>query len=90
MVISLFTIVVSFIVFFSVRQLVYGFNPTNPVFAELLVLIIATAVVSLIFTWRQFRLSNIPRLKNPLFHKRLLTTFIINFLLLFMLTRLLQ
>lgn len=54
-VISLLSLVVSFLVFMGVRFAVYSLNPSNYLFADILIIIIGSFIVSLIFAIRQFR-----------------------------------
>lgn len=83
---SLFSLVISFIIFILVQQVVYGFNPTNPLFADILVILIGSAVVSLFFTFRQFRYLGKEKWKSPLFHQVLIRTFLINFTIIFIIS----
>ncbi len=81
--ISIFSLLVSFVVFFAVDLLVAQFSPTNLLFARILVLLIGTAIVSVIFAVRQFRYLGRSKWKSKVFHQTLLRTFIINFIILF-------
>ncbi len=81
--ISLFSLVVSFLVFNAVNLVISQLGPANPFFARLLVLIIGTVIVSVIFSVRQFRYLGKSKWKSSIFHKSLMRTFIVNFLILF-------
>ncbi len=81
--ISIFSLVVSFLVFNLVNLIIAQFSPTNAFFARLLVLLIGTAIVSVIFAVRQFRYLGRSKWKSNVFHKTLMRTFVVNFLILF-------
>lgn len=83
---SLFSLVISFVIFIVVQQVVYSFGPSNPLFANILVILIGSAVVSLFFTYRQFRHMGKDKWRNPIFHQVLLRTFLINFTIIFIIS----
>lgn len=88
-VISLFSLVISFIVYFIVSQIVFSFNPTNILFAQILVILLGTAIVSFIFTLRQFRYMGKEKWRSPAFHNSFIRTFLINFVIILLISRVL-
>lgn len=78
---SILSFFISLLVFISLRFIVFSFEPSNLLAANMLVIILGTAVVSLIFTYQQFRGYGKGKWQNPLFHKTLVRTFLINFVI---------
>jgi len=83
---SLLSLVISFIIFILVREVIFALNPTNLMFANLLVIIVGTLIVSFVFTYRQFRYLGRDKWRNPIFHSVLFRTFIINFIIIFIIS----
>lgn len=84
---SFLSLIISFLVYFAVSRVVYSFGPTNLLFAQILVLLIGTAIVSLIFTMRNFKYMGKEKWRSPAFHNSLIRTFLINFIILFIISR---
>ncbi|HOA11564.1 MAG: hypothetical protein WBJ28_00265 [Bacilli bacterium] len=85
-VISLLSLVVSFLVFMGVRFAVYSLNPSNYLFADILIIIIGSFIVSLIFAIRQFRYMGRDKWRSQFFHSFVLRTFLINFAIIFIIS----
>lgn len=83
---SIFSLLVSFLIFILVQQVVFALNPSNLLFANILVILIGSAVVSLVFTYRQFRYLGKDKWRSPVFHNVLLRTFLINFTIIFIIS----
>lgn len=86
-VISITSLIISFLIFYGVRYLVFMMEPSNYVFANLLVILVGTAVVSLVFTMRQFRYLGKDKWRNQAFHNTLIRTFLINFVIIFIISQ---
>lgn len=84
--ISLFSLFISFLVFYVVRVIVFSFGPTNPLFAQIVVLLIATFIVSFVFALRAFKNYPGNKFKDPMFHRVVFQNFFINLVILFVLT----
>lgn len=87
--ISFFSLIISFLVYFVVSHIVFSFGPTNLLYAQLLILLVGTAIVSLIFTVRNYKYMGKEKWKSPAFHNSFMRTFLINFIILFIISRLL-
>lgn len=83
--ISLVSLLISFAVFFVVRQVVFALRPTNYLFAEIVVLLISTFTISVIFALRAFRGFPGKKMREPMFHRMIMQTFLINLVILFLL-----
>jgi hypothetical protein len=85
-VMSLFSLVVSFLIFIGVRYIVYALNPTNPFFANLLIILLGSLIVSFIFAVRQFRYLGRDKWRSQIFHTFFIRTFLINFVIVFLIS----
>lgn len=85
---SIFSLLVSYFIFIAVSNLVYLMGPSNIFYANLLILLVGCAIVSLVFTMRQFRHYGRNKWQEPMFHNVLIRTFLINFVILFIISRL--
>lgn len=83
---SILSLLISFVIFIVVRQAIFALQPSNPMFANLLVIILGTLIVSVVFTYRQFRYLGRDKWRSPLFHQILLRTFLINFIIIFLIS----
>lgn len=86
--ISLFSLLISLVVFYLVRVIVFSFGPTNPLLAQIVVLLIATFIVSFIFALRTFKNYPGNKFKDPMFHRIVFQNFFINLVILFVITSL--
>lgn len=84
---SLASLIISFLIYFGVSFIVLSLQPTNIFYAQILILLVGTAITSLIFTMRQFRYLGRERWHSRAFHNTLMRTFVINFIILFVITR---
>lgn len=82
----LLSLVISFAIFLGVRYVVFAFQPTNVVFANLLVVLLGTLIVSFVFTYRQFRYLGRDKWRSSAFHSTFLRTFLINFVIIFVIS----
>ncbi len=83
---SLLSLVISFIIFILVREVIFALGPTNLMYANLLVILVGTLIVSFVFTYRQFRYLGRQKWRSPIFHSVLLRTFVINFIIIFLIS----
>ncbi len=82
--ISLVSLLISFVVFFLVRQVIFAFGPSNYLFAEIVVLLISTFSISVIFALRAFRGYPGKKMREPMFHRMIMQNFLINLVILFL------
>jgi|LSQX01.2.fsa_nt_gb hypothetical protein len=79
---SIISLIIALAVFIGTKYLVFYIGSVvgglNPLFAMILIIIVASFVISLIMTSIEFKNSPNGRLHNPLFHRRLITRFLIN------------
>lgn len=83
---SLLSLLISFVIFILVREVIFALGPTNLMYANLLVIIVGTLIVSLVFTYRQFRYLGRDKWRSPIFHSVLIRTFLINFVIIFLIS----
>ncbi len=83
---SLLSLVISFFIFILVREVIFALGPTNLMYANLLVILVGTLIVSFVFTYRQFRYLGREKWRSPIFHSVLLRTFVINFIIIFLIS----
>ena len=86
--VSLFSLLTSIIVFYAVRFIVFSFRPANILLAQIVVLLIATFIVSFIFALRTFKNYPGNKFKEPMFHRVVFQNFFINLVILFVITTL--
>lgn len=83
---SLLSLLISFVIFILVREVIFALGPTNLMYANLLVILVGTLIVSLVFTYRQFRYLGRDKWRSPIFHSVLIRTFLINFVIIFLIS----
>lgn len=83
---SLLSLLISFVIFILVREVIFALGPTNLMYANILVIIVGTLIVSLVFTYRQFRYLGRDKWRSPIFHSVLIRTFLINFVIIFLIS----
>lgn len=83
---SLLSLLISFVIFILVREVIFALGPTNLMYANLLVIIVGTLIVSLVFAYRQFRYLGRDKWRSPIFHSVLIRTFLINFVIIFLIS----